>query len=528
MVMNSIRTRIDVTRIDAVIFDLDGVVTKTEIVHAAAWKKTFDAVLTLWARNHDAPFKPFDRDREYKRYVDGKPREEGIRSFLQSRSINLPEGRPGDAPGWDTCHALGNMKNRLFQKMLEQDGVEPYATTLTLIHRVKALGMKTAVVSASRNCAMVLERAGIPELFDVRVDGVDAALLGMAGKPAPDIFLEAVRQLGVAPDRAVVIEDAVAGVAAARAGGFALVIGVVRSGDKQALLTHGAHAAVDDASEIGIDEGGWAAVEPITDLPSALDDFGRVAARLKDRRPAVFLDYDGTLTPIVDRPDLAVLGQDMRDALMALCRRCPVGIISGRGLADIRRLVDMDGLVYAGSHGFEIAGPAGVQPENSEALTFLPLLDRVEQELRPRIEAIEGSLVERKTFGIAVHYRLVEPARVPEVEAVVDDAAGRYGGLRKAYGKMVFELQPAMDWHKGKALLFLLEALELDGADVLPFYIGDDVTDEDAFRVLADRGCGIVVWDQPFPTAAAYRLKSPDDVRRFLLRLAGHLGGVHA
>ncbi|MBN1382920.1 MAG: trehalose-phosphatase [Deltaproteobacteria bacterium] len=505
---------------DAVIFDLDGVVTKTAAVHAAAWKKTFDAVLTLWARNHDSEIKPFDRDRDYRLYVDGKSREEGIRSFLKSRSINLPEGRPEDAPGWGTVHAVGNMKNRLFQENLEQDGVEPYSTTLDFIHQLKGLGIRTAVVSASKNCAMVMERAGIQEFFDVRVDGVDAARLGILGKPDPDIFLEATHRLRVEPRRAAVIEDAIAGVRAARAGEFGLVIGVSRDGDPEKLLAYGADLAVNDLSEIDIDGEEADRSGVIKELPSALDQFDQIKDRLKNRQPVVFLDYDGTLTPIVATPDQAVLNEDMRSALLTLSRSCAVGIISGRGLADIRRLVGIDDLVYAGSHGFEIAGPGNIRPENSEALSFMPLLDQAEGELRAKLAPIEGTLVERKKLGIAAHYRLVDSENVPAVEAAVDDMVVKHRKLRKAFGKKVFELQPAMDWNKGKALQFLLRSLKLDREDILPFYIGDDVTDEDAFKVLIEKGCGIVVWDRPFPTAAGYYLKNPDEVRRFLLLLA--------
>jgi trehalose 6-phosphate phosphatase len=518
---------IEVKNIDAVIFDLDGVITKTASVHAAVWKNTFDRFLTRKAGEKTATIKLFDIVRDYKLYVDGKTREDGIRSFLQSRGMSLPEGNPDERPGLDSIQAIGNMKNRLFLQILSEDGVEPYPTTLDFVRQVKTLGIKTAVISASRNCALILERAGIPELFDVRVDGVDAAKLGLSGKPAPDIFLEADRQLGVDPSRTIVVEDAVAGVAAARAGGFALVVGVSRTGERQVLLSHGAHVAVDDLSEIEIKINDTNAVVRPKELPSAIDNFMQIEKGLNGRRPAVFLDYDGTLTPIVETPDKAVLGASMRSALLALNRSCVVGIISGRGLADIRCLVGIEGLIYAGSHGFEIAGPVHVQPKNSEALAFLPIIDKAEQEIRDKISPIEGSLVERKKFGIAIHYRLVDPGRVPAVEAAVDEVASKYGELRKAYGKKVFELQPAMDWHKGKALQFVLKAMKLDDDEILPFYIGDDVTDEDAFRALINKGCGIVVWDRPFPTAARYCLKSCEEVRRFILLLAEHVGGVH-
>lgn len=500
---------------DAVIFDFDGVITDTASVHAAAWKRMFDAFLSRHAARHGVPFRPFEIETDYRIYVDGKPRLDGLRSFLESRGIALAEGRPDDPPGADTLHGLGKQKNEGFLQHIREQGADVYRSTVDLIHSLKRHGLKAAVISSSKSCVMILESVHLLDLFDARVDGVESERLGLPGKPAPDIFLEAARRLQVKPERAVVIEDAISGVQAGRAGKFGLIIGIARTGDPDSLLRSGADVAVGDLAEISI-AGNRETADP---LPSALDDFAGISRRAEGKRMAVFLDYDGTLSPIVETPDRAVMPGEMREAVIELSRHCPVGVISGRDLLDVQDKVRIDSIVYAGSHGFEIAGPKGLRVENTVGAEFLPALDKAEKELSRKLGSLQGLLVERKKFAIAVHYRLVDPERAEEVERAVAEVAARYPGLRTASGKMIFELQPDIDWHKGKALLALLDALQLAGEDTLPLYIGDDVTDEDAFRSLQGRGIGIVVRDTPRETAAAYRLKNPDEVRELLRRL---------
>ncbi|MGI4902480.1 MAG: HAD-IA family hydrolase [Janthinobacterium lividum] len=233
---------------DAVLFDLDGVLTKTASVHACAWKKLFDEFLRRRQSPEDAPFRPFDIEEDYAAYVDGKPRYDGVASFLHSRCIECPLGNPDDAPGMQSRCALGNLKDRYFLELLAQQGVAVYESSIALVRKLRGLGFKTAVVSSSNNCLTVLEAAGITTLFDTRVDGLDIAALGLKGKPAPDAFLEAARRLGVLPSRAVVVEDAVAGVGAGRAGRFAKVIGIDRNGHAQALLDGGADIVISDLS----------------------------------------------------------------------------------------------------------------------------------------------------------------------------------------------------------------------------------------------------------------------------------------
>ncbi len=249
----------------------------------------------------------------------------------------------------------------------------------------------------------------------------------------------------------------------------------------------------------------------------ALDNREEIFRLFEGKRPVVFLDYDGTLTPIALRPEDALLADNVRRTLKELAQHCTVAVISGRDLSDVQKLIDLTDIYYAGSHGFDIAGPEGKRLVHQLGEEFLPVLDRAENDLRGRLEdKVPGAQIERKKFSIAVHYRRVEEGKVGEVEEAVDQVLAEHGELRKATGKKIFELQPDIDWHKGKALLWLLEKLELDHSSVLPLYVGDDVTDEDAFEVLEDRGLGLVVQEGGKPTRAKYRLRNPGEVEQFL------------
>ncbi len=235
------------SRYRAVLFDLDGVLTDTASLHSAAWKETFDGFL---ARRDPEAHEPFDIARDYLGYVDGKPRYQGVDAFLRSRGIGLPFGEPDDEPGDNSVCALGNSKNQLVGRLLAEKGVVPYPGSVRLLRKLQSLGLQMAVVTSSANAGAVLSGAGLAGDFEVRVDGEVAASLGLAGKPAPDPFLEAARRLRVPPPKAVVVEDAVSGVAAGRAGNFGLVIGVARHGNAADLLQAGADLVVSDLGEL--------------------------------------------------------------------------------------------------------------------------------------------------------------------------------------------------------------------------------------------------------------------------------------
>ncbi len=265
----------------------------------------------------------------------------------------------------------------------------------------------------------------------------------------------------------------------------------------------------------------------IGDLPHALDDGDDLARRLAGTRPAVFLDYDGTLTPIVDRPEDAIISESMREAVRDLARRCPVCVVSGRDRRVVQDLMGVDDLIVAGSHGFDIWSPAGGEIQREEGEEFADLLHDVEMRLREDLGGIDGALVEPKKSSVAAHYRLVLEEQRPEVGRVVEEVLAEYPGeLKVTPGKMVYEVQPNVDWDKGKAVLYLLEALDLDRDDVVPLYLGDDVTDEHAFEALETRGVGVFVGSADDPevggrtTAADYVLRTVEEVEEFLRALA--------
>lgn len=506
----------------AVILDMDGVITKTANVHARAWKSLFDEFFQLRTSRQGESHEPFEIERDYRRYVDGKSRNDGVRSFLESRGIQLPEGDAAEEPNWKTICGLGNHKNKIFHEFLQQGGVEAYEDALEQLGAWKHAGLKLAVISSSRNCEAVLRAVHLLTVFDVKVDGNDVAELGLNGKPAPDIFLRAARQLGVEPDEAMVIEDAIAGVEAGRQGGFAMVVGVARDREADAYWQAGADRVVHDLRELGAVEQDARGGETLPAPAWALAQAVAIADRLQGKQLALFLDYDGTLTPIVRRPEDAALSDRMRSLLSALAPCCTLAIVSGRDRQDAQDMVQLDQLVYAGSHGFDIRGPGGLEMQQQDACRALPELDAAERDLRPCIDAIDGVRLERKRFAIAVHYRDVRNEDgIQQVEQAIDAVLGGHTGLRKKGGKKIFELQPDVEWDKGHAVSWLTEALGLDHPGVVVMYLGDDVTDEDAFRVLATQedGIGIRVGDPSVETRARYYLRDCDEVQEFLQSL---------
>jgi len=244
------KSAINRDRYDAVLFDLDGVITNTAKIHAACWKKMFDEYLQQRATQRGEPFKPFDLVTDYRLHVDGKPRYDGVRDFLTSRGVQLPEGDPDDPPEAETVCGLGNRKNRLVTKAIEDMGVQAYEGSVRLVRQLRRDGFKVAIVSSSENCAAILKAANLDDLFEVRVDGAMVEAEQLAGKPAPDTFLIGARLLGVEPARTVVVEDAISGVQAGLSGNFGLVIGVSRKGDAEELKRHGAHLVVNDLDEL--------------------------------------------------------------------------------------------------------------------------------------------------------------------------------------------------------------------------------------------------------------------------------------
>ncbi|MDT5348671.1 MAG: trehalose 6-phosphate phosphatase [Mycobacterium sp.] len=336
---------------------------------------------------------------------------------------------------------------------------------------------------------------------------------------------EAADQFEVRPGRCVVVASDAAGVTAARDAGFALVIGVDRTGHRDALRSHGADTVVADLSEVSVRTGD----RRMSQLPDALQALG-LAEGLTARQPAVFFDFDGTLSDIVDDPDSAKPAPGAAEALRKLAANCPVAVLSGRDLADVTDRVGLSGIWYAGSHGFELTAPDGTHHQNDAAAAAIPVLAEAAAQLRSQIGSIPGVVVEHKRFGVAVHYRNAARDRVGEVAAAVR-AAGQRDALRVTTGREVIELRPDVDWDKGKTLRWVIDHLhEAGSGPLMPIYLGDDITDEDAFDAVRDDGVPILVLhneDGDRTTAALFALDSPARVSEFTDRLARQLTDAH-
>ncbi|ASW87143.1 trehalose-phosphatase [Mycobacterium intracellulare 1956] len=365
-------------------------------------------------------------------------------------------------------------------------------------------------------------------LFDLETDlgSTLAARLrdvgvGTAVVPA-DGPARAAADLKVRPGRAVVVARAAAGVEAARAAGFASVIGVGPAKSAGALRDAGADAVVSDLGEVGVRTGDLR----MSQLPDAMRALTDAADGLAGRRPAVFFDFDGTLSDIVDDPDAARPVAGATEALAKLADGCPVAVLSGRDLADVTNRVGVPGIWYAGSHGFELTAPDGTHHQNDAAAAAIPVLEQAAARLRDQLGGIPGVVVEHKRFGVAVHYRNAERDRVGEVLAAVR-AAGRRDALRVTTGREVIELRPDLDWDKGKTLRWVIDHLHRAGSGSLtPVYLGDDITDEDAFDAVHDDGVPILVRhsdDGDRATAALFALDSPARAAAFTDRLADQL-----
>lgn len=259
------------------------------------------------------------------------------------------------------------------------------------------------------------------------------------------------------------------------------------------------------------------------DLPHALTNINEIFKNLENKIPALFLDYDGTLTPIVSDPEKALLSEKNKNAIIKLSENIPVAVISGRDRANVASKVSLENLIYAGSHGYDITGPNGLDMQYGPGQETLPLLDEAESNLKSQLAHLKGAMVERKKYAIAVHYRNVEDSNVEELRRIVFEELEKYEKLKKGLGKKIIELKPNLDWHKGKALAWIIEKFDLNSEKYLPIFIGDDVTDEDALEVLKDHGIGIIVGNHDDTTYANYILDDTDEVAEFLQLLSDHI-----
>ncbi len=376
------------------------------------------------------------------------------------------------------------------------------AAAVALVRQLDEIRVRVAAFSSERGC----QNALATDLFAVCADGPmsASALAGLADR------------LAARPGRCAVVAADKAEVTAAREGGFALVIGVE--------LDNGADAVVPSLRQVTVRTGD----QRMAQLPDALHALD-LTDGLGARKPAVFFDFDGTLSDIVNDPDTATLAPGAHDALRRLAGQCPVAVLSGRDLADVTERVGLPGIWYAGSHGFELTAPDGTHHQNDTAAAAIPVLEQAAADLRDRLGSIPGVVVEHKRFGVAVHYRNAARDRVGEVAAAVR-AAGRGDGLRVTTGREVIELRPNIDWDKGKTLRWVIDHLQQAGSgareNLVPIFLGDDITDEDAFDAVRQDGIPIIVRhddDGDRATAALFALDSPAQVSEFVERLARQL-----
>ncbi|ATN85752.1 trehalose-phosphatase [Coxiella burnetii] len=492
----------------AAIFDMDGVVTDTTKLHFKAWQNMFNAFLKRYAQSQ-----AFFTSDDYLYYLDGKPRFEGIKSFLNSRGLGLPLGTPEDNHDKNTIYGLGNWKNAIFNDLVDHDGVDIFSSTIELIKKLCEQGIKTAIVSSSKNCVKLLERAQLNDLFAARVDGNVLQKLGLNGKPHPDMFLEAAARLQTSPLDCVIFEDALSGVQAGARGYFGLVVGIARQPDMRGPLKQmGADWVVDDLDAVTVNQ----LVEKMPDsLPNALECLPCIAEQSAYKKMVVFLDYDGTLTPIVDKPEKAILSDEMKAVLIKLSQKASVVVLSGRQLSNLQELIGLESLFYAGNHGFEIFNPLSndtivIVTEYKETISNAYNL------LHQLLQDVQGVIIEHKALSLSIHYRLVKAEDVPIIEENLNKVLELHPQLKKHHGKKVFELRPHIDWDKGKALLHILEILSHHYAHIYPIFLGDDVTDEDAFMAIEDCGVGILVSKEQRRTSAAMVLEDPKQVEQFL------------
>ncbi len=528
---------------DAVIFDLDGVITKTALVHARSWKKIFDDYLRERAEKYGEKFEEFTYEKDYIQYVDGKPRYNGVKSFLKSRGIELPMGDPSDPPDKETICGIGNKKNEVFKAILKENGVEVYETTIDFIKELKANGIRVGVASSSKNCLPVLQAAGIEYLFETRVDGVVSAELGLKGKPDGDIFIKAAANLGALPYRSVVVEDAKSGVQAGRNGGFGLVVGVAREKNAAKLMRNGADVVVRDLTYMSvrwIEK--WFLTKPkhfFTEWEKARSEYPLVRKKVQKNLPLMvspyhfrtpqssletdkphffFVTYDGALTRPAEDPKEAVMDAQMRALLTEISSKHLVAIISGRNSEELRQLVGIEHVIYVGNHGFDIIGERFSMIQ-MRGFKTLPLIKKVTEKLKEKLSSYSCVLIEEKKINTAIHVLKCSAVETEKIKKAVEDAVSIYPSLKLVEGRNVFEILPNVAWGRGSAVAWLMKRRKLAWSKASVFYIGSDVTDEFALRMIRTRGTGIVVDPQAEISAAHFYLNGQKELKLFFKKV---------
>ena len=389
------------------------------------------------------------------------------------------------------------------------------------IRKWKSHALKLAVISREesppRNGVGDIE---IDDLMDMQFS-LQETMYGT--EKAIETFLSGILdKLGVPAHKSVLISNDPIIFRNTRKKEWAMLIGIRENGPgRSALLESGCHIVVDGLDCIDIYNNSGKEPHFSQTIPNVFSDHSEMDTLLENRKPVFFFDYDGTLTPIVKDPDSAVLTDETRDLLSQLAQTHRVAVVSGRDMDVLREFIRLDGLIYAGSHGFRISGPDGLHMEHEDAREYVKSMDDTEAKLRESLEnEIRGVKVERKHYAIAVHYRNAPERAFKQIENTLDQLVENCPDYKIGKGKKVMELKPSLDWHKGRAVNWIMDQLHLSGAeDHVPVYLGDDITDEDAFRSLADDGIGIIVGDHGQPSAARYRLENVEEVNQFLYRI---------
>ena len=394
------------------------------------------------------------------------------------------------------------------------------STVVPLLRQLRDLGVGAGAYSTTSDCAELLQTTGLSDLFSAHADGTLIAAPGAGGTPDPAPLLALARQLGARPERCVVVDNSCATIAAARAGGFAMIVGTTQGDGETQQLAAGADVVAGDPADVEIRTNDLR----VSALPHALRSIAQLESVLQGRSPAFFVDFDGTVSDIVDDPAAATLTNGAAHALTALSAVCPVAIVSGRALSDIRSRVGLPGLWYAGTHGTELLGPDGQMYRHPVADESVRLLQQATEDLASALNPIDGVTIEDKQLSVAVHFRMAAPDRVPDVLAEVQNV-GRRHDLQVTHGRKVIELRPQEKWDKGDAVNWIVDHLNPPNA-ILPIYLGDDLTDEDAFEAIKHNGIGVLIRhdeDGDRCSAADFAVNSPHEVSLLLKRLAGEL-----
>ncbi|HZH74028.1 MAG TPA: trehalose-phosphatase [Mariniphaga sp.] len=500
----------------ALIIDMSEVIVRTAAINKTAW----EAIINEYFRLNKLPQSFSEED--YHKWFEGKPRFDRVKQFFNSYNINLHFGSQNEPADFNTICGLEKKKSKLFSHLLREGHLHVYEKAVAQIRAWKEKGIKTAIVSSDENFKKALKRSELKDLFDIKIDGHASRKMGFKEKPEADLYLEAVKELGYPPESCILFDDTVAGVQAGSKANFGLVVGVNRRQNKKQLSEGGADIVIDNFDELDLyndpDIKLWFS-QPT--LPFA-SQYVRIMEAVSQKTPVLFLDYDGTLTPIVQNPDDAVISEEMKNVLKDCASVFTVAAVSGRDMDDLQQKIGLNELIYAGSHGFRISGPDGLYHEHEKTREILPLLDQFEKDLQLEFNnKIKGVQFERKRYAIAIHYRNASMEDYPEIKKKVIKLLQGSESLKMDEGKKIIEVKPAIEWDKGKAVLWILEKLGLtDKNKYIPIYIGDDTTDEDAYKSLTGWGLGIQVGPGAESSAAQYRIKNVYQVRILLKELA--------